>query len=201
MATTYYTVTLQPGKLLTADEYAEIKDEPGWHSELTEGRVVHMPTVKDLRHGWVLDNLMRRISPYVYEHKLGRITYQREGYDISMQGEEGETVWAPDMAFLRAERVPAALQAMAQKHYVPLAPDLVVEVISPSQTRNEARERAQRWLAAGTRLVWNIWIDQQKVDAWTPDEPVQSLRTGKALDGLEVVPGFTMPIAELFVFA
>jgi len=90
--------------------------------------------------------------------------------------------------------------AIASKQYVPFAPDLVVEIISPSQSRKEATEKAQTWLASGARLVWNIWIDEQRVEVWQVDEPMDTLSVQDRLDGLEVVPGFSMPVADLFEF-
>jgi Uma2 family endonuclease len=195
-----YTITIEPGSLTSADEYANLPDEPGWRTELTNGRVVRMPAVKDLRHGWVIDNLVNALSPYVRRNKLGGITYQQEGYDITLPGDEGQTIWQPDLAFLRTGHIGTALQMIARGEYVKLAPDLVVEVISPSQTRSEANSKAQRWLAAGTRLVWNIWIDAQQVDVWQPDSPMHTLSIRSVLDGLEVVPDFTMPIADLFIW-
>lgn len=195
-----YTITIEPGTLTSAEEYANLPEKPGWRSELTDGRVIYMPTVKDPRHDWVVDNLTRRLSPYVFEHHLGRLTYEQVGYNIPVPQRQGEYGWAPDLAFVRSEQLPAVMAAITAKQYVPFAPDLVVEVISPSQSRNDAAERTQAWLAAGTRLVWNIWIDEQHVDLWQPDEPMRTLASREVLDGLEVVPGFTIPVADLFVF-
>ena len=195
-----YTITIEPGMLTSAEEYARLPDEPGWHTELTDGRVVRMPQVKDHAHGWIIDNLSRRLSPYVHDHELGRLTYSQEGYDISRPGAEGETVWAPDLAFVSAEHLPIVREARRRGKYAPLAPDLAVEVVSPSEGRTYVTEKVQRWLSAGTRLLWVIWPQSQTVEVWQADEPMQSLRASDQLDGLEVVSGFTMPVAELFEF-
>ena len=195
-----YTITYQPGRLITADEYARMPEEPGWRTELTDGRVVRIPTVKDPRHDWVLDNLTRRLSPYVFERRLGRLTFEQVGYNIPPPYRQGDYGWAPDLAFVRAEQLPSMQAAIASKQYVPFAPDLVVGIISPSQSRKEATEKAQTWLASGARLVWNIWIDEQRVEVWQVDEPMDTLSVQDRLDGLEVVPGFSMPVADLFEF-
>ncbi|HEY7346791.1 MAG TPA: Uma2 family endonuclease [Ktedonobacterales bacterium] len=195
-----YTITIEPGALTSAEEYARLPDEPGWHTELTDGRVIRMPMVKDHAHGWIIDNLSRRLSPYVHDRELGRLTYSQEGYDISNPGAEGETAWAPDLAFVATERVSIVREARRLGIYPRLAPDLAVEVISPSQTRKEATDKAQRWLAAGVRLMWVIWPESQTVEVWQADEPMRTLSAHDRLDGLEVVPGFTMPVAELFAF-
>jgi Uma2 family endonuclease len=195
-----YTITIEPGALTSAEEYARLPDEPGWRTELTDGRVVRMPQVNDHAHGWIIDNLSRRLSPYVHDRQLSRLTYSQEGYDISRPGAEGETVWAPDPGFVSIERLPIVREARRQGKYARLAPDLAVEVVSPSEGRTYVTEKVQRWLSAGTRLLWAIWPESQTVEVWQADEPMSVLRAPDRLDGLEVVPGFTMPAAELFEF-
>ena len=159
-----------------------------------------MPQVKDHAHGWIIDNLSRRHSPYVHDRELGRLTYSQEGYDISRVGAEGETIWAPDLGFVSTERLPIVREARRQGKYARLAPDLAVEVVSPSEGRTYVTEKVQRWLSAGTRLLWVIWPGSQTVEVWQGDEPMHSLSAPDRLDGLEVVPGFTMLVAELFEF-
>jgi Uma2 family endonuclease len=84
-----------------------------------------------------------------------------------------------------------------------LAPDLVVEVASPSQFRPEMKDKAERYVKAGVRLMWVIWPKRQQVDVWRPDSAgaaqlTVTLKRGAALDGLDVLPGFTLPLTELF---
>jgi Uma2 family endonuclease len=193
-----YTITIEPGTLTSLDEYANLPDEPGWRTELTDGRVVRMPTVKDPAHGWIIDNLTRRLSPYVHDHQLGRITYSQEGYDISAPNAEGQTGWAPDLAFVSTEHLPILQEARARKEYPRMAPDLAVEVVSPSEGRTYVDEKIHRWLGAGVRLLWAIWPNSQTVEVWQPDEPMHVLSARDRLDGREVVAGFSMPVAELF---
>ncbi|HLY30503.1 MAG TPA: Uma2 family endonuclease, partial [Ktedonobacterales bacterium] len=171
-----YTVILQPGRLLTLAEYAQLPDEPGWKQELTRGKVIRMPTVKDPRHDWIISRIDRALGAYVEQHGLGMVTLEQVGYNITLPGEE-ETGWAPDFAFVRAEHAEIVLDAIEQGNYVPLAPDLIVEVVSPSQSRADMAERIQHWLAAGTRLAWVIWRASQTVDVWRVDEPMRTLTT------------------------
>ena len=196
-STSPYTVTHRPGRLLTLAQFALRPDEPGWTEELTRGKVFRIPTLKDPRHDWIIRNLSDALSPYVRAHELGSITYEQVGYNITLPG-EGETGWAPDLAFVRAEHAEIVLDAIDQEIYVPLAPDLIVEVVSPSQSRADMAERIQHWLAAGTRLAWVIWRASQTVDIWQPDEPMRTVKADETLDGLDVAPGFHMPVADLF---
>lgn len=187
------TVTAEPGELLTVEQYATLPDEPGWKTELEEGKVIRMP-LASFEHGRIVYRLVAYVGGYAMAHDLGEGTTEQSGYDFAKVGKV--RVRAPDFAFLSHERL--ALARGVQ--YPRIAPDLAVEVVSPSQnTQEEMRRRAQMWLEFGARLVWVIWPDEQCVDVWTPDgETPERLRTGASLDGQEVLPGFTLPIAKLF---
>jgi Uma2 family endonuclease len=194
------TLTLTPGARITAQEYARLPEEHGWRTELYRGVVVKMPLIKNPRHDWIVSNLHAALAAYVMPRKLGRLTLEQVGYEATLPGEPDQTIWGPDVAFVSAVHVPAMLEAVGRGDYAP-APDLVAEIVSDSQSRPEMRERSERWLQAGTRLVWNVWPDAQTVDVWTPDEPMRTLKVNDLLDGLDVVPGFSLPVADLFVFA
>jgi len=81
-----------------------------------------------------------------------------------------------------------------------LAPDLAVEAASKSQFLPEMAAKARDWLTAGVRLVWFVWPRTKQVDVWLPgnQNPARTLKIGDALDGLDVVPGFSHPLADLF---
>jgi Uma2 family endonuclease len=202
MATTRQpqTITIIPGARITAQEYARQPEEAGWRTELYRGVVVKMPLIKNLRHEWIAGNLYAALHHYVTPRHLGRVSMGQGGYDATLPGEPDHTIWGPDVAFVSADHIPAALVAISRGDYAP-APDLVAEIVSESQSKADMRERSERWLAAGTRLVWNVWPDTQTVDVWTPDEPMATLKAGDTLDGRDVIPGFSMPVADLFVFA
>ena len=110
---------------------------------------------------------------------------------------------AGDVAFVRGDCIPARDSA-EWKQYWRHAPDIVAEVVSPSQKRDDMDAKARAWLAAGVSLVWIVWPATQQVDVWrpadvgAPDQPIQTLGTGDALDGLDVLPGFTYALADLF---
>ncbi|HEY7350134.1 MAG TPA: Uma2 family endonuclease [Ktedonobacterales bacterium] len=199
MATTKQpqTITITPGDRITAAEYAAMPPEQGWRTELFRGVVVRMPLIKDLRHEWVAGNLYAALHAYITPRRSGRASMEQGGYNATLPGETDETIWGPDVAFISAERLPAALSSIARGDYAP-APDLAAEVVSASQSRPEMAERAQRWLAAGTRLVWNVWPESQTVDVWTPDTPMYTLSLRDTLDGLDVIPDFSLPVAGLF---
>jgi Uma2 family endonuclease len=84
--------------------------------------------------------------------------------------------------------------------YPRVVPDLVVETASPSQSRDGLAAKARAWLQAGVRLVWVVWPKQRVVDVWLPgdEQPHATLGVDGTLDGGDVVPGFSYPVAALF---
>lgn len=123
-----------------------------------------------------------------------------DGEYILSQPGQPLTALAPDVAFVRADRapVPGTPEWDAAWH---LAPDLAVDVATPNQYRPEVAEKARRYIHAGVQLVWIVWPRYRQVDVWRPgsQQPVSTLTTADFLDGVVVLPGFTYPIANLFV--
>lgn len=149
-------------------------------------------------HDVVTSRLAARLLPFVEEHNLGECTLSQAGYLLSQRGEP-DTVRSPDLAFISAARIPPP-NTHESISFPRLAPDLVVEVASLSQYRPEMIERARMWLSAGVRLVWIIWPQSKQIKVWQPtsDIPMTLLNITDTLDGWDVVPGFTCPLARLF---
>lgn len=180
---------------MTADDLLRRADDlrDTCRYELVEGRLVRMSPTSD-EHFYIMDNLHPVLRAFVKAHQLGIVTYPDNGFLISSAGNP-ETIVAPDIAFVRAERIPPR-----SKKYLAVAPDLVVEIASPTQYRPEMAEKARLYLRSGVRLVWVVWPGDRQVDVWRPgsDVPVATLGESDALDGLDVLPGFTHAVANLF---
>ncbi|WIG61585.1 MAG: hypothetical protein OJF49_004333 [Ktedonobacterales bacterium] len=181
---------------LTIDDLLTRPDD-GWTYELVEGRLVKMPP-----SGFGASSMGVTLSAALYlytrTHNLGRVSGADGEYVLSGPGEP-VTAFAPDIAFVRAERLPLRESPEWDRPWQ-LAPDLAVEIASPNQFRPEMAEKAQRYLVAGVRLVWVIWPKQRQVDVWHLDtqQAMTTLGIGQSLDGLDVVPGFSYAIADLF---
>jgi len=178
--------------LYTAEEYARL---PGIDdTELVAGEVRVIPPPLT-RHGLVASNLYDRLSPFVRERRLGRCFTDGTGFHLPIPDATQDTVRGPDVSFVRAERLPPnGLGA----EWLRLAPDLVAEVLSKSDTASELEEKVADYLSAGTRLLWAIDPDKRRVAVHSPAAPTRWLHERDTLDGDDVVPGFTMPVAELF---
>ena len=84
---------------------------------------------------------------------------------------------------------------------IPFAPDLAVEVASPSQDASDMAAKARTYLQGGTSLVWVLWPQSAHIDVWRTGQltaPAATLHSGDLLDGEDVVPGFTHPVAAVF---
>ncbi len=170
----------------------------GQQYEIVEGRLVRMPGSAS-QAARIAMRLVYFLMAFTFPRKLGDVTGPDGTYDLTQLGDPTETALIPDAAFVRAGRLPALLSPAA-KQYPRLAPDLAAEVVSPSQGRAEMDEKARLYLARGVRLVWVIWPDTQTVDLWRPGAatPTATLGANDSLDGLDVIPGFICPVADLF---
>jgi Uma2 family endonuclease len=180
---------------VTVDELLTWPDD-GSRYELVEGRLVRMPPTGG-EHGGIAGTLIVALGAWVLPRHLGRVLAAETGFQLAPG-----TVLAPDLAYVRAANVPAP-QSPDRQRFWPLAPDLIAEVASPGQTQSELDTKARAWLAAGVRLAWVVWPHTKQVDVWQPDAQGDSrltvtLAPGDSLDGLDVLPGFTYPVADLF---
>ncbi len=174
-------------RLLTAEEFFRMPGSDKW-TELVRGEVRRfMPPGLD--HGIVQGNVYLFVGPYAREH--GGAAMVETGFIL--QGNP-DTVRGPDVSYLRPERVP-------QEHterFFPGAPDLAVEVVSPSDSAQDVEAKVQEYLAAGSRLVLVAHPMTQTLTAYRPDGSAQVLRPGDILDGGDVMPGFRLPVSEVF---
>ena len=102
---------------------------------------------------------------------------------------------APDVAFIRRERIP---EGGLPSGFCPIVPDLVVEVVSPSDTERAVHEKAREWLAGGVQVVWVVDPQQRTVTVWEPHRQAQTLTERDTLYGAPVLPNLQIPVRELF---
>ena len=162
---------------------------PGKKVELVRG----VPVVQELPstlHSLVAGELFQRLRTFVGQHGLGFVFPQDAGFKIAS---DPDTVRGPDVAFVSRERMPE----VPRRGYVRLAPDLVVEVVSPNDRPGEVRAKVAEWLQAGSRLVWTIDPDPLGGRVYRPDGSESLLGPQDTLDGEEVVPGFSCPLRDL----
>jgi Uma2 family endonuclease len=132
------------------------------------------------------------LAQYVQAHDLGEVFAAETGFKLAANP---DTVRAPDVAFVRRER---ADEVGDTDGYWPGAPDLAVEVISPGDLYTEVEETVLAWLEAGTRMVIVLNPRRRTAQVYRSPNQVRVLLEGDTLDGEDVVPGWTLPVAALF---
>lgn len=179
-----------PKHLLTAEEFAALPLE-GLRSELIEGELHTMPPAFE-DHGTITLRLTVLLGHYVLTHRLGEMYAAETGFLIARNP---DTVRAPDLAFTRKERVPSSGPA---PRWVPVIPDLVVEVASSGDRPAEIRRKAEMWVEVGVRLVWVVLPVERAVEIHRAGQPVVTLDESATLDGADVVSGFSNPVSAIF---
>lgn len=173
-------------KLSAAPEYDEQR------LELSDGELIIMAPAS-AKHGVVAMRLGRFVDTFVDNGKLGYVTAAETGYILFKSPNGRDTVRAPDVGFIALDHLPEGLP----DGYVPVAPDLAIEVVSPNDSASDLQKKVNQYLRAGTKLVWIAYPDTRAVMVFTA-EGSHTLDENAALDGGDVLPGFTLPIKSIF---
>jgi Uma2 family endonuclease len=173
-------------QLLTAQDLWNLQD--GEDFELIEGALSPVsPTGGE--HGEIQADLIRAIGNFLDGKNLGAV-YGDVGYLLR---QNPDTVLGPDLSVIASERIPAD-----RRKFLPLAPDLAVEIISPSNSPGEIERKIAIYLQAGTRLVWVVYPRQRQVVVHTPGDAPQVFGASDELPGGDVLPGLVIPVASIF---
>lgn len=175
----------------TASELYAMPDD-GFRYELVKGELRKM-SPSGSEHGATIVNVTVLLAQYVRAKRLGICFGAETGFKIAS---DPDTVRAPDVAFVRQERIP---ESGIPKKFWPGAPDLAVEVLSPGDTRREVDEKVEDWLEAGVRAVWVVDSKRRCVTVYRSTTDVTKLSETDELDGGDVVPGFRCQVSEIFV--
>lgn len=176
-----------PGTATEAD-LLRLVERDGRLCELIDGTLVEKPV--GYFESRIAMNLAIVLGPYVSRHDLGALS----GADSTLRMASTGGVRLPDLTFVAKARLPATWQAIPT-----LAPDLAVEVLSEGNTKAEMARKLREYFDSGTRLVWYVEPRDRTVAVYhsAPDPTMVHDATG-FLDGEGVVPGFSMPVADLF---
>ena len=174
--------------LLTAEDLLRLQP-PDKRTELVRGRmIVREPA--GFRHGDVAMAIAARMHAFAAHGNLGRVLAAETGFRLFVNP---DTVRAPDVAYVRHDRIPDPLP----RGFAPFAPDLAVEVLSPDDRPGEVLEKIGDWLSAGTRLVWEIDPERRLARAYRADGTISIISDADALDGEDVLPGFNCTLREI----
>jgi len=179
---------MSPAALMTADDLLALSS-PDKRTELVRGvLVVREPA--GYAHGRVAMNLAVQLARHVERAAAGQVFAAETGFTLAR---DPDTVRAPDIAFVRRDRLPERVP----QGFAELAPDLVVEVLSPDDRPGEVLAKVADWLSAGTRLVWVVEPLRRLARVYRSDGSEMIAPAGGSLDGEDVVPGFSCPLASI----
>jgi len=173
---------------MSAEELSRL-NLPDKRTELVRGRlVVREPA--GFRHGSIAAALATEIAVYVRQTHAGLVLAAETGFRLATNP---DTVRAPDVAFVRADRLPASLPI----GYAEFPPDIAIEVLSPDDRPPDVRSKVADWLTAGTRLVWVVDPSRREARVSRADGTETLVPEHGALDAEDVLPGFRCPLGSV----
>jgi Uma2 family endonuclease len=176
---TYYT----PEDLLALPDYGRF--------ELIDGQLVERKV--DAKSSLAAMNLLGLVWHFVWSNHLGLVFQADCGYQIF--AEEPGRVRFADGSFIRRGKLP---EDRVPQGHCRVAPDVVIEAVSPHDTAYEVEDKIAQWLGAGVRLVWVLYPETQRVQVHRADGTVTKLQAAAQLSGEDVIPGFQCQVAEVF---
>ncbi len=174
--------------LVTADELEQMPDDDSVQIELDEGELITMPPA-GWDHGDRDGQIVYVLKSYVRKHKLGKVFTGDTGFRLS-----GDTVRAPDVAFVRRER----LESIRSKSFAKGAPDLAVEIFSPSDNVRQLMRKVKQYFAAGCHTVWIVYPERREINVLEASGADRLLTVADTLEVPDLLPGFSVPVATLF---
>ena len=182
-------------QLYTVDDVWEIAHQPDNvnHYELIEGELFEMPP-PGYAHGRLAVLMVRYIGNFVEAHGLGEVTVE-SGYHPP---DDRHTLLSPDVAFLSKAKAPHPFWGK----YIPVMPDLAIEILSPTDTLQQVRRKAALYLKHGTQLVWIVLPTEKGVDVCRSVDGarlnIEFVGQEGRLSGEQVLPGFELKLERLF---
>ena len=174
--------------LITAAELEQMPDDDSVRIELDEGELITMPPA-GMDHGDYSLEIARLLKNFVRMHDLGKVYGAETGFKLN-----ADTVRAPDAAFVRKQRI----ASVHRKGFGKGAPDLAVEVFSPSDSVRQLMRKVKQYFAAGCHTVWIVYPDRREVQILEATGSDRLLGPADTLEAPELLPGFAMPVEAIF---
>jgi Uma2 family endonuclease len=178
-------------RLVTVEEFMAMPDD-GRRVELVRGEVQELAPSFAVA-SVVGSNVIALLIEHVRPRKLGRVFMDGTTFALIPHRHSARS---PDVAFIRAERLPPG--GFPPRQPVRIPPDLAVEVLSPSETKAILEDKLDDYREAGTPLIWVVDPDTRTVEVRAADAPSYTLAEGDTLTGAPVLPEFRCAVAELF---
>jgi Uma2 family endonuclease len=185
-------VTVTPIRL----QDIEAMEARGIRREIVDGQWVQVvgDGMAGELHGAIATNLIVALGTYVKTHQLGRVYPANTTYILSEDEQGVQLMRLPDVSFVAVSRV----KTENRQSYYQLAPDLAIEIISPSERAVDIRAKLRDYLRAGVRQVWQVYPETQEVIVYLPDGTVRTYEVGQVIPGADVLPDLALPVEDIF---
>lgn len=176
-------------KLVTAEQFMQITEDGRF--DLIDGEV-HFVSPTQSWHGIVSGRLALVFGMFAMEHG-GESPTAEPGFQVAYNP---DSVLCPDACYVS----PAKMAGLppGSTGWFPFAPDIAVEVLSPSESRRTTARKVELYLAAGSAQVWVVDVKKETLSVHTRDATPRTYRRDDTLDGGDALPGFSLPIARIF---
>ena len=178
-------------RAITPDEFYRLGDAARGY-ELVDGelRELHMSA----QSSWVGGQIHFRFESYSRSYTPGWAFPPETGYRCFK--DDPGLVRKPDASWISIGRM--TREEYEEEGFIEVVPDLVAEVISPNDSAEEVEEKIEMWLAAGVKLLWEVYPNTRTIRAHRPDGTITLIRAADTLTAPDVLPGLSLPVAELF---
>ena len=174
--------------LITGEELYRLPDQG--RCELVDGRIVPLsPTGRP--HGRAAARLAAHLLLFVEGHNLGEVLTAEAGVYTRRNP---DTVRAPDVLFISHDR----LTGCKEERYLDVAPEIVVEILSPTDRKEQVASKIEEYFSAHVLRVWVVDSKRRQIHLYRSLTDVQQLGIGDALTDEELLPGFRLSLSELF---
>lgn len=180
--------TIVAERLITAEEFLCMEENKG--AELVDGRIEEKQMGAE--SALIGNDLLFEMKLVANRDKLGTVGGMEFG--IQCWPDHPNRVRKPDVLFIRRERLPGR----PPRGWLTIAPDLVAEVVSPNDTVEKLERKLREYKEAGIPLIWVIYPDAGTADVLGANLPRTQLGRDGVLDGGDILPGFTLKLADLF---
>jgi Uma2 family endonuclease len=177
-------------RFITLEEYVALPGDDLYVDEVSRGLLVREPRPGN-QHGEIVAELTFALRLHLEQHPVGRVVTEA-GFLLARSP---LTIRGPDVAFIRADRVPA----QKNPSFFDGAPDLAIEVVSPSNRGGELLQKIGEFLAAGTLLAWVVYPQTHTVVEHTQDGEIRIYTASDVLTAPALLPGFALAVSDIFI--
>jgi Uma2 family endonuclease len=172
----------------TLEELARMPED-GLRHEIDAGELLVM-TRPNSKHGIYQARIARLLGNYVYAHRLGEVLTE-SGFIL---GRRPDILRGPDIAFVRTERV----ASLPEEGWAEFAPDLAIEIVSPSETARQIDRKVHQFLAAGVLAMWIVYPETKSVHIFEPQGVLRVVEFEGVVSSPSALPGFELSVRGIF---